>query len=111
MRTNFATDQESTNQKGMKAGKGVLIRRAEWVVALLLTVIVLFLIVVRVTHAGALWRDECETLQVSRMPTLAEIHRTLEYTSLPLPFVLLLRDYTSVFGTTDFALRAIGLVV
>src|SRR6266545_5161727 len=34
-------------------------RRAEWIVAALLSAMAVFLLIVRVTHAGPLWRDEC----------------------------------------------------
>ena len=41
------------------------IKHAEWTVAILLSATVLFLLLVRATHAGALWRDECDSVALS----------------------------------------------
>lgn len=87
------------------------IKRIEWITALLLSAVVLFLLIVRATHAGALWRDECETLQLARMPTLGDITENIQYTSLPVPFVVIVRVFTSVFGTSDISIRCFGLTV
>ena len=46
------------------------IKYAEWTVAILLSLLVMFLLLVRVTHAGGLWRDECDSLELARMPAL-----------------------------------------
>jgi len=37
-----------------------LIKYAEWIVAILLSATVLFVFFVRATHAGGLWREECD---------------------------------------------------
>jgi hypothetical protein len=50
-----------------------LIKHAEWIVAILLSATVLFVFFVRTTHAGELWRDECDSLEVARLPTFADV--------------------------------------
>jgi len=110
MRTNLATEQESPNQESRKAGKVALIQRIEWIVAIALSVLVLFLLLVRASHAGALWRDEAESVQSARMP-FGEMVRHIQFTSFPIVFPLCLRGYTTLFGSGDPSLRCFGLAV
>lgn len=77
---------------------------------MLLTAAALFLLAMRVTHAGPLWRDEAAVVNLARMPSVGEIARNFPYESFPIPFPLLVRGYTSIFGTSDSALRAFGFV-
>ncbi|MCU0782906.1 MAG: glycosyltransferase family 39 protein [Verrucomicrobia bacterium] len=86
-----------------------LLKKAEWAAALLLTVIVLILLFVRATHAGALWRDECAVVQLSRTPDLAGVFQHSE--SFPFLFPMLIRAYTGLFGTSDSAFRIYGFVI
>jgi hypothetical protein len=85
------------------------LKRAEWALAVLLSVTALFLLVVRATHAGALWRDECAVVNLARMPGLADIARNFQHEAFPLPFPILVRGYTNVLGTGDAALRCFGV--
>ena len=87
------------------------IKYAEWTVAILLSALVLFLLFVRVTHAGALWRDECDSVELARMPTFADIVRNLKFTSFPILFPTTVRLFTNLFGTSDAALRGFGFLV
>ena len=84
------------------------LRRVEWIVAILLSLMVLLLIAVRLTHAGALWRDESAVVQLARMPHLGDIARNFQHEAFPIPFPILIRGYTGLFGTSDTALRAFG---
>ncbi|HET9856959.1 MAG TPA: hypothetical protein VFP99_03920 [Chthoniobacterales bacterium] len=86
------------------------LKRAEWGLAVLLTATTLFLLVTRATHAGALWRDECAVVNLARMPSAAEIAQNFQYESFPVPFPILIRGYTDLFGTSDFALRCFGFI-
>jgi hypothetical protein len=88
-----------------------LIKSAEWIVAMLLSALVLFLLVVRATHAGALWRDECDSLELARMPAFADILQNLKFTSFPILFPTTIRLFTNLFGTSDAALRCFGFLV
>jgi len=78
-------------------------------VAVLLSTMALFLLVVRATHAGALWRDECAVVNLARMPSVADIVRNFQHEAFPVPFPILIRAYTNVFGDGDIALRCFGI--
>jgi len=86
------------------------LKRLEWALAILLSATALFLLAVRATHAGALWRDECAVVNLARMPSVADIERNFQHEAFPVPFQLLVRAYTDLFGSSDFALRAFGIV-
>lgn len=88
-----------------------VIKYAEWLTAIVLSAIVLFLLIVRATHAGALWRDECDSVQLARLPAFADIVHNLKFTSFPILFPTTVRFFTSVFGTSDASLRCFGLLV
>lgn len=85
------------------------LKRAEWIVAVLLSTMALFLLVIRATHAGALWRDECAMVNLARMPSVADIGRNFQHEAFPVPFPILIRAYTNVFGDSDIALRCFGI--
>jgi hypothetical protein len=87
------------------------IKSAEWIVAILISAMVLLLLIVRATHAGALWRDECDSLELARMPTFADIVHNLKFTSFPILFPTTVRLFTTLFGTSDAVLRCFGFLV
>ena len=97
MKNDFHFDQESPDQETTRSGKVALLWRVEWIVAIALSAVVLFLLVVRATHAGALWRDEAESAQSARMP-IGEMVENIQYTSFPILFPVFVRAYTTVFG-------------
>ncbi len=80
-------------------------------VALLLTFTVLVLLVVRAHHAGALWRDECASVQLAQMPTLSDLFGNFQRESFPALFPLCIRSYAYIFGSSDAAFRILGLAV
>jgi hypothetical protein len=88
-----------------------LIKSAEWIVALLISALVLLLLFVRATHAGALWRDECDSLELARMPSFVDIVHNLKFTSFPILFPTTIRLFTTLFGTGDAALRCFGFFI
>ncbi len=85
------------------------LRRAEWSVAVLISAMAVFLLLVRATHAGALWRDECAVVNLAQMPSVVDITRNFQHEAFPVPFPLLVRAYTNVFGDSDIALRGFGI--
>jgi hypothetical protein len=87
------------------------INRLERTVALALSLTVLFLLIVRATRAGALWRDECGSVQLALMPTFGEVLKNFPHESFPPLFWATLRGYMAAFGTSDAALRAFGFLV
>ena len=86
------------------------LKRADWIVAVLLSVLSIFLLVVRITHAGALWRDEVAVVNLARMPSVPEIAANFQHEAFPVPFPLFVRAYTNLFGTSDPALRTFGFI-
>jgi hypothetical protein len=84
------------------------LKRAEVALAVVLSATVIFLLAVRVTHAGALWRDECAVANLAQMPSVSDVAQNFQHEAFPLPFPLLLRGYMSIFGNSDVALRAFG---
>jgi hypothetical protein len=85
------------------------LRRIELIAALLLSVAVLFLLFVRGTHAGALWRDECGTVQLAQMPTVSDIIEYFDNQTFPPMVPLIVRVYIQFCGGSDAALRCLGL--
>lgn len=88
-----------------------VVGQLELFIALLLSATVLFFLVIRATHAGALWRDEAATVQLAQMPTISDIAKNFTHEAFPVPFPLLLRGYTGVFGVSDAGLRWLGFAV
>jgi hypothetical protein len=101
------TDQQAAKQATTRLKA---IGRAEWILSILISTITLVLIVVRGTHAGALWRDECAVVNLARMPSVADIAQNFQHEAFPIPFPFFVRAYTNVFGANDFALRAFGIL-
>lgn len=88
-----------------------LFARLEFLVAILISATVLFFLGTRATHAGALWRDEAATVQLAQMSTISDIAANFQHEAFPVPFPLLLRVYTAVFGSSDASLRWLGFAV
>ncbi len=87
------------------------LKYAEWVVALVLSATIIFLLIVRAMHAGGLWRDECAVVQLARMPSVSDIFHNFQHEAFPPLFPLIVRAYTILFGSTDLVLRVFGLCV
>src|SRR5213075_1264230 len=81
------------------------------IVAILLSAAVLFVFFVRATHAGGLWRDECDSVELARLPTFADVLHNLKFTSFPILFPTTIRLFTNLFGTSDATLRAFGFLI
>lgn len=86
-------------------------KRAETVAAILITLAVIVLHVVRLCYAGALWRDEAGAVELAQIPTLGEIYTRFPHEAFPLVFPGTLRFYIAVAGDGDFALRLFGMLV
>src|SRR5437879_549935 len=72
---------------------------------------ILFLLIVRATHAGGLWRDECAVVQLAGMPSVADVLRNFQHEAFPPLFPLIVRIYAIVFGSSDAVLRIFGFCV
>jgi hypothetical protein len=88
------------------------LRLAETAVAALLTITSIVLHVRATMSAGALWRDEANTVSLATLPTFADLWRNMEFDSFPLLWLLVVRAYGSLVGPmNDQAFRALGFVV
>ena len=63
-------------------------------------------------HAGALWRDEIDSVNISQLPSFSSIFNMSEYESYPILWLVILRCwYFLGLGTPDLSLRALGLIM
>jgi hypothetical protein len=89
-----------------------MLRKAEWAAAALLSLTVLCLHLVATTSAGALWRDEAQTVAVSTLPRLRDVWATLQYESFPILWLMIVRGFSALFGPmNDQAFRAFGFLI
>ncbi|MEY2600873.1 MAG: hypothetical protein QOJ36_192 [Verrucomicrobiota bacterium] len=109
MPTGAHSSQQTTPELG--AAKIDILKAVELLVAILLSAVVIVLLIIRATHAGALWRDEAATLQLAQLPTLGEMAANFQHEAFPLPFPLLVRSYIALFGATDASVRWFGFTV
>lgn len=108
-----------TKEKGRKGGNAPdrggkrrdWLPSAEWGLAALLTGTALFLHFTFFTHAGALWRDEVNSVEFASMPSLSSTYESLRYDSFPLLSTLLLRGWVHMGLESDQGLRVFGFLV
>lgn len=64
-----------------------------------------------VRHAGPLWRDEVNGVNLATMPSLAQVWANHHLDSFPVVWATLLHVWSVAVGNTDAALRGLGLAV
>lgn len=80
--------------------------------ALLLTALAVVLHFQFARHAGGLWRDEVNTVELASSPSLADLSRSLRYDGYPIAAPLLVRAWLAMpWGHDDAGLRALGFLV
>jgi hypothetical protein len=82
------------------------IARSEWLVARLITAVILCLHVVFWRHAGAFWRDEVNTINLAQSPSFT----ALTHDTFPVLLPLLVKIWSAA-GHSDLWLRSLGLLV
>ncbi len=88
------------------------VARPECVLAVFLTLAAGYLNILVLTHAGALWRDEVDTLGLATLPHFADTWRMVAHHSNPILFLSLVRVWVTLgLGHTDFGLRLLGFVI
>jgi len=76
------------------------------------TAAVLYLHLRAYVQAGALWRDEVNSLNVANAPSFGELWRLLQFESFPLLWPAVLRGWSGLgFGAHDADVRLICLIV
>ena len=89
-----------------------LIQWIELGVAALLIFILIIIHFIVFLHSGVLWRDEIATINLISLPSVVEMVQEMHHDSFPILWLLVLRIWSFIgFGTTEFALRALGLIV
>jgi len=88
-----------------------MIKKSEWAVAIALSIVAIALHVLRMSHAGALWRDEAGAVQLAIMPTARDILQNFQHEGFPILFPFALRAYTAIVGASDFDFRVLGMLV
>lgn len=88
------------------------IRMLDWIVALFLVVVIVFLHVSFMQNAGGLWRDEVSTSNLATLPRLTDVFEALALDSFPLSSFLMLRAWAVTgWGASNGGLRTYGLIV
>jgi hypothetical protein len=103
--------RSSVAESPSTANKIDIAKSAELFLAILLSGMFLFFLVIRATNVGALWRDEAAVVQLAQMPTFGEIFSNFPHEAFPVPFPLLIRGYVSFFGASDGSLRWFSFIV
>jgi len=86
--------------------------RFEWMVALTITLVVVWLDVNYARHAGALWRDEANSFVMATYPSLKTTWERLQFDSFPMLWYVVLRGWVKAgFGESDAQFRIFGLLV
>ena len=75
--------------------------------ALLVGGVVLAGVALRFITRSDLWLDEALSVNIARLP-LSQLHTALRHDGAPPLYYLLLHVWTSAFGTTDVAVRALS---
>ena len=93
------------------AGRMAVPRIAQ-ILAVVGTVVAVYLHVLFGMNAGALWRDEVNSLEVATMRTFTEMWANLSFDSFPALFFLLLRLFAGVpASVSDASLRVFGAAI
>ena len=81
-------------------------------VCLTVTLLAVVFHIVHLRHAGALWRDETQMVNISQMPTFADVWKWIEIDTFPLGWPMTVRAWTAIgWGASDIGLHMLGLVV
>jgi hypothetical protein len=88
------------------------IRSAEWLFAGGITLLVIALHLVLLFQAGALWRDEVNTVSVATRPSMSELWAALSHESFPILIFGVVRLWEGIgLGQSDFGLRVLGALI
>ena len=89
-----------------------VLSRLEAALAIVGTLLVVYLHVFFFQHVGGLWRDETNSVSVATMPSLGAMWDSLQFDSFPILFFGVLRAWAGIFGSmNDTAFRALGMLI
>jgi hypothetical protein len=90
----------------------VAVLRIARIVAVIGTVAAIYLHILFAMNAGALWRDEVNSLEVATMRTFAEMWANLSFDSFPALYFVILRLFAGVpASVSDGSLRVFGGII
>lgn len=102
---------ESTPKKVAPAERTFWLRRVEWILFGLITLGAAALHLVLLFNVGALWRDEVNSVELSRMASLKEVWANLQFDSFPMLWFVLLRGWAALGLTSDMGYRILGCLI
>jgi hypothetical protein len=91
-------------------GHGLLVGWSERGTAAVLSLVLIGLHARVWLHAGGLWRDEINSVNLVAMSSLGDVWRNLQFDSFPMFWFLILRAWTFLVGESNLALRGLGLI-
>jgi hypothetical protein len=83
----------------------------DYLVAVVATILVIFLHVCLTPNVGGLWRDEVNTVNLATLPTWQDVWQFHNQDSFPLLFASTVRLWSALFGSSDDSLRVLGLLI
>ena len=83
----------------------------EMIAATMVMATVVFLHIYYCIHAGALWRDEINSIDLAAMSTVREVWQSFQFDSLPWGWIGVLRLLHAAGVDADATLRNIGMCV
>ncbi len=86
------------------------LQRIELGLALLLTALAVVLHLRYATHAGALWRDEVNSVEIAALPSLGEMWNNLQFDSFPIAWLVILKIWCGLGFASDSGLRLLGFL-
>src|SRR5438477_6895762 len=85
------------------------LRKIEWGMTLLATALAVYLHLVFFKNAGALWRDEINSVNIATLSSISDVWKHIEFDSFPIFWLVVLRAWSVLTGASDFFYRLLGL--
>ena len=86
-------------------------RRPDHLVAVVATIVIVFLHACLTPNVGGLWRDEVNTINLATLPTWHDVWEFHNQDSFPLLFASTVRIWSGLFGSSDESIRLLGLII
>ena len=86
-------------------------RTPDYLVAVIATILIVFLHVCLTPNVGGLWRDEVNTVNLATLPKWQDLWRLHNQDSFPLLFAATVRIWSGWFGSGDDSVRILGLII
>src|SRR5438093_5367808 len=86
-------------------------RGPDHLVAVVATILIVFLHVCITPNVGGLWRDEVNTINLATLPTWHDVWEFHNQDSFPILFASTARIWSAFFGSGDDSFRLLGLII